>query len=335
MTIRKTLLVAFIAVGLLPAMLLAGLAFVQARDAVQAEIERNLTIQAVGVAADVDKMMFERLQNAVTWSRLDIMQDMQVHDVDKRLSNFLADLHSGYKDVYLQLSCIDNGGKIISSSNAIQVGLHAENKATWLETFLSGTKVQLESPSGESGGALVMRVPVAAAFSGGTLGQLQLKLDWSEIYAVLDQATNGGGRMLAILDQEGRLIAATRDLRERGLLLDNALADWRKMATGKMVSVRSGAPVIDSSVIVGGFVIDVALRGIAHEVASLVVILRLFRFVKIVDEFSAAAEEQMAGYESRIDDLEADNKKLMVELEVIKGKRDEEYQHRSHGQSGS
>jgi len=232
-------------------MLLAGLAFVQARDAVQAEIERNLTIQAVGVAADVDKMMFERLQNAVTWSRLDIMQDMQVHDVDKRLSNFLADLHSGYKDVYLQLSCIDNGGKIISSSNAIQVGLPAENKATWLETSLSGTKVQLESPSSESGGALVMRVPVAAAFSGGTLGQLQLKLDWSEIYAVLDQATNGGGRMLAILDQEGRVIAATRDLRERGLLLDNALADWRKMARGKMVSVRSGAPVIDSSVIVG------------------------------------------------------------------------------------
>ena len=81
--------------------------------------------------------------------------------------------------------------------------------------------------------------------------------------------------------------------------------------------------------------IDVALRGITHDVASLVVILRLFRFVKIVDEFSAAAEEQMAGYESRIDDLEADNKKLMVELEGIKWKRDEEYQDRSHGQSGS
>jgi len=250
-TIRKTLLVAFIAVGLLPAMLLAGLAFVQARDAVQAEIERNLTIQAVGVAADIDKMMFERLQNAVTWSRLDIMQDMQVHDVDKRLSNFLADLHSGYKDVYLQLSCVDNGGKIVSSSNAIQVGLHAENKATWLETSLSGTRIQLESPSSDSGGALVMRVPVAAAFFGGTLGQLQLKLDWTEIYAVLDQATNGGGRMLAILDQEGRLIAATRDLRERGLLLDNALADWRKTVMGKMVSVRAGEPVVDSSVIVG------------------------------------------------------------------------------------
>jgi hypothetical protein len=98
---------------------------------------------------------------------------------------------------------------------------------------------------------------------------------------------------------------------------------------------RSKFHCFDSSVIVGGFVIDVALRGITHEVASLVVILRLFRFVKIVDEFSAAAEEQMAAYESRLDDLEADNKKLMAELEGVRGKRDEERQDRSYGQSGS
>ncbi len=48
MTIRKTLLVAFLSVGLLPAILLASLAFVKAREAVQAEIERNLAIQATG-----------------------------------------------------------------------------------------------------------------------------------------------------------------------------------------------------------------------------------------------------------------------------------------------
>ena len=118
MTIRKTLLVAFLSVGLLPAILLASLAFVKAREAVQAEIERNLSIQATGVAADIDKMMFERLQNAAIWSHLDIMQDLQVRDVDKRLSLFLSDLHAGYKDVYLDLACVDRDGRIISSSEA-------------------------------------------------------------------------------------------------------------------------------------------------------------------------------------------------------------------------
>jgi len=250
-SIRKTLLVAFLSVGLLSAMLLASLAFVKAREAVQAEIERNLAIQATGVAADIDMMMFERLQNAATWSHLDIMQDMQIHDVDKRLSHFLADLQTGYKDVYLGLSCVDMAGQVVSSSDAAQVGQPAQSRPVWQNVSLSGADVALELPTASKGGALVMRVPVASAFAGGTLGQLQLTLDWTGIYDVLDQATSGSGRTLAILDRQGRLIAASRDLRERGLLLGNALADWRKAATGHTVSVRPGSPVVDSEVIVG------------------------------------------------------------------------------------
>ncbi len=251
MTIRKTLLVAFLSVGLLSAILLASLAFVKAREAVQAEIERNLAVQAAGIAADIDKMMFERLQNAATWSHLDIMQDLQVHDVDKRLSRFLSDLHAGYKDVYLQLACIDTAGRVVSSSDAAQVGQRAESRPAWLRASLSGAGVELESPSESEGGALVMRVPVASAFAGGTLGTLQLKLDWTEIYDVLDQAASGSGRMLAVLDREGRLIAASSELRERGLLLGKVLADWRKGAAGRTVSVRPGFPIADSRVIVG------------------------------------------------------------------------------------
>jgi two-component system sensor histidine kinase HydH len=250
-TIRKTLLVAFLSVGLLSAILLASLAFVKARSAVQAEIERNLAIQAAGVAADIDKMMFERLQNAATWSHLDIMQDIQIRDVDKRLSHFLADLHTGYKDVYLDLSCVDSGGRVVSSSDAAQVGLLAESGPTWLSAPLSGADVALEPPTTSQGSALVMRVPVASAFAGGTLGQLRLTLDWTNIYDVLDQATSGGGRTLAVLDSQGRLIAASRELRERGLLLGYGLADWRQVAAKKNVSERPGSPVADSEVIVG------------------------------------------------------------------------------------
>jgi two-component system, NtrC family, sensor histidine kinase HydH len=251
-TIRKTLLVAFLSVGLLSAILLASLAFVKAREAVQAEIERNLAIQATGVSADIDKMMFERLQNAATWSHLDIMQDMQVHDVDKRLSHFLAGLHAGYKDVYLNLSCVDSDSRVVSSSNAAQVGQRVVSRPAWLRASLSGANVELESPIPNESGALVMRVPVASAFASGTLGLLRLKLDWSELYDVLDQATSGGGgRTLAILDRDGRLIAASRELRERGLLLGKGLADWRKGTAGRAVSVRAGAPVADSDVIVG------------------------------------------------------------------------------------
>ncbi|WP_310446821.1 ATP-binding protein [Thiobacillus sp.] len=251
MTIRKTLLVAFLSVGLLSAILLASLAFVKAREAVQAEIERNLAIQATGVAADIDKMMFERLQNAATWSQLDIMQDMQVRDVDKRLSHFLAGLQAGYQDVYLDLSCVDPQGRIVSSSDAARVGQQVASQPVWLGASLSNARIELESPVAGEAGALLMRVPLVSTFASGTLGQLRLKLDWSEMNDMLDQATRGGGgRTLAILDREGRLIAASRSLRERGLLLGTALAGWRT-GTGQAVSLRAGAPVAASEVIVG------------------------------------------------------------------------------------
>ena len=250
MTIRKTLLVAFLSVGLVPAILLASLAFVKAREAVQAEIERNLTVQAAGIAEDVDKMMFERLQNAATWSRLDIMQDLQIRDVDKRLSRFLADLQLGYQDVYLNLSCTDAQGQVISSSDAGQLGHLADSRPAWLKTTLSGAAVELELPGEAGSSAAMMRAPITSMFTGERLGSLRLKLDWSDIYDVLDQAA-GSDRMLAILDGEGRLIAASRDVRERGLLLGSELAAWREIAGGGRTVMRQGAPLIDAEVIVG------------------------------------------------------------------------------------
>jgi len=235
----------------MPAILLASLAFVKAKEAVQAEIERSLAVQAVGVASDIDKMMFERLQNAATWSRLDIMQDMQVNDVDKRLSHFLSDLHTGYKDVYLNLESIDTEGKIVSSSDAAHVGLRVEKPPAWLSVSISGADMKLAAPTEGRSAAMVMRVPVASAFAGSTLGQLQLTLDWTEIYDVLDQAISGNGRMLAVLDSEGRLIAASRELRERGLLLSQVFAEWKQATKGQAVSIREGAPAIDTDVLVG------------------------------------------------------------------------------------
>jgi signal transduction histidine kinase len=249
--IRKTLLAAFLCVGLLPAFLLASLAFVQARDVVQAEIRLNLKIQAEGVAAYIDKMMFERLLNAATWSRLDIMQEMKSDDADQRLSRFLVDLHSGYKDFYLNFSCVNQEGRIVGSSDAARLGSRVENKPAWLDVSVSGTNVELVSPAEEEGGAMLMRASVTSSVTGKRLGHLLLTFDWSEVYDVLDQAASGGGRTLVILDREGRLIAATKDLRERGLLFDNALADWRNLATGKTRFVRAGAPAFDSEVIVG------------------------------------------------------------------------------------
>jgi hypothetical protein len=91
----------------------------------------------------------------------------------------------------------------------------------------------------------------------------------------------------------------------------------------------------DATVIVAGFIVDVVLHGILEEVASLVVILRLWRFFKIIEEFSVGAEEQMDGLTLRIEQLEMENCDLKLELKKQKGTMDEEQEMGFQSGSGS
>lgn len=70
----------------------------------------------------------------------------------------------------------------------------------------------------------------------------------------------------------------------------------------------------DAAVILAGFIVDVCLKGVLEEAGSIVIILRLWRVFKIIEEFSAGAEEQMGALSKRIERLEIENKRLEKEL---------------------
>jgi predicted nucleic acid-binding Zn-ribbon protein len=65
-------------------------------------------------------------------------------------------------------------------------------------------------------------------------------------------------------------------------------------------------------------VVDVLLHGVVEEIASLVVILRLWRIFKIVEEFSVGAEEEMHGLMEKVEQLEDENRKLREELDAVR-----------------
>ncbi len=245
MTIRRTLVVAFTVVGLGSAALLAGLAFVQAQNALRAEIESNITVQAQGIATEVDKMMFERFQNAATWKTLDIMQDMQVHDVDKRLSGFLVDVRKGYGDIYLAIACLDEQDRVIASSDVPTLGSVAARTKPALPGRMAAAGVdlvfvELSPPRVE------MTTAIAARYREGALGRLRLQLDWARISDVMDQAGGSDGRMAAVLDQGGRLIAASAGLLDHEHLGSNDLAAWRTPG----VLLHPGGRIADADVLV-------------------------------------------------------------------------------------
>lgn len=72
--------------------------------------------------------------------------------------------------------------------------------------------------------------------------------------------------------------------------------------------------VFDATVIVASFLVDVLTRGVVEEVASLIIILRLWRFVKIIEELSVAGSERLEDLEMKVERLEEENSNLRVQL---------------------
>jgi two-component system, NtrC family, sensor histidine kinase HydH len=295
-TIRKTLLVAFLFVSLGPLAVLTTLGYFKTREVLQAEIEQSLAVQAATLSADIDKTLFERLQNAVTWNRLEVMQDIQIQDVDKRLSNFLVQLQAGYGGVYTAIYCTDANDIIVASSDGTLLGTRAQRQQPWLRIPQPEGNVVIEAPlkSERYGVAtLAIRAPIASAFRGGVLGELTLVLDWSKVDAMLDAAAEEG-QTLAILDQGGRVIAASHTLRPDPPWMNRVLRQLLDSHSAKEVAILSGRPFWNSDVIVGfdrssgyahfaGFgwtsliiqPLDQALQPVTHMVFGLLTIVAL------------------------------------------------------------
>jgi voltage-gated hydrogen channel 1 len=78
----------------------------------------------------------------------------------------------------------------------------------------------------------------------------------------------------------------------------------------------------DALIIIASFIVDVLLQGPLEEVASLIIILRLWRVVKIIEELSVGAQEQMEGLEDRVAQLEKENQELRAQLDELRQRRD-------------
>lgn len=222
MTIRKTLLLAFLLVGLTPAAVLALLAFARAGGVVQSGIEQGLEAQADALASDVNRLLFERLHNAATWARVEALQDLAVGDVDKRVSATLGRLASGYGGLYAELRALDPGGRVLASSRAAAIGSRDDAPAPQWRTRLAEAEIGLSPPGAD--GMLTLATAVPSAFGGAPLGTLQLRVDATQIDRLLERAAQDG-RRVALLDTQGGVLAASQGLFEQGAQRGQPLPD--------------------------------------------------------------------------------------------------------------
>lgn len=253
-TIRRILLLSFLLVGLVPATVLTVLAFNRTQTAMQAEIEQGVLRSASAVSTDLDKLIYERLLNATTWNHLEVMQDLRLNDVDKRLSGFLGEMKRRYGGVYLDLHATDLQGRVIASSEPGQIGVSLpSSSAPWRQATLPGGIVHLDTPTPMPppvGQRLRFRAEITSQFTEGRLGELVLDVDGALLDALVDQAA-GPSRDVLVMDHEGRLIAASATLRRHGLAARESLPTWADPGSPGGVEQRSGQPLIGSDVIAG------------------------------------------------------------------------------------
>ena len=251
-TIRRILLMAFLLVSLAPAALLTVLAFYSTRATMLEEIEQGVRRSAASVSSDVDKIMFERLLNATTWNHLEVMQDLRLGDVDKRLSGFLSEIKLRYGGVYRELHAVDMAGKIVASSSALRIGQQLPPGKPWLRADLPGDSVHLQSPAAgpAASRSVAIRSDILSQFGEGQIGELVLEVDWAQVEHVLDLAATPT-RQILVLDHEGRVAAASAGLRARSVLQGRDASSWLPLRPGAGVETRDGRPLLDDAAIMG------------------------------------------------------------------------------------
>jgi signal transduction histidine kinase len=212
--LRFILLAAFLLVGLLPTTLVTGLAFFEARSALKNEIEHDTQTRATATMDEIDRIMFERLHNTASWSQLEVMQDVRIGDVDKRLSKFLSDLKYSYHDIYNELYVVDKKGIVVASSNVGSIGKKHAIVSGWLSTKVQSNDVHIGHLAIEQ---LLISADINDAFEGDKLGTLVTIFNWNQITNILESTVTGRSGA-ALFDSNNIKLSATNhwsDLRSK------------------------------------------------------------------------------------------------------------------------
>lgn len=252
MTIRSALLRAFVWMLIGASLIMGALSFFQFRRALRTEIANNLQFGASAVMQRLDIFMAAQMEDLRVWRKMEVMQDLRVDDVDKRLSHFLSDLRAGQGSTYRALLCTGPHGRIIAASDPSLIGHPGPDGNGWKR--LPGSQapgVFIEPPGNRNGNVAMLRTAIPDAFGQGSIGTLYARVDWRAVQHLLDDAVAGGPRSLLLLDARGHVIAASRALRRRKGLDRLDLRRWRLPRHGATSYVHSGSALGFHELLVG------------------------------------------------------------------------------------
>jgi two-component system sensor histidine kinase HydH len=201
------LLIAFLLAGLLPALLVSMLSFYQAWTALRTEIKHDLQTTGKAVGEHIDRVLFERVQNVRSWSQLAIMQDMQIGDIDKRLSIFLEETRTSYAAHYISIDVVDLQSTIVASSNPHHISQRLSSPPVWVSFKDNNQPITLYHLQNDQ---LMISTPIHSDITLQPIGHLVATFNWKVIQDLLNHAAQHATE-LALVDESERLLAQSRN----------------------------------------------------------------------------------------------------------------------------
>ena len=212
------MLLAFVLV-VVPAGIFAVIASRDASHALEATVGHQLHMVAADVGGDLEAVLVEQQGKLRAWARQDVMREIIVGDVDKRIATFLRAQQAG-DPAYLDLFVVDPNGRTIASSDPRLIDISPPPAGGWREAIAARDGVLLGpvTTMHTKRRDLELAAPIVDPESTTTvIGALVALYDWARLTAIAADV----GRDLAAAGLRIDLMLVTSD----GTVIGSATPD--------------------------------------------------------------------------------------------------------------
>jgi signal transduction histidine kinase len=213
-TLRNKLLAFAAALVLVPGILLVGIAERSSRESLQRVIGRQLAREAGHTAERFGSLLRSERQTLADFARQDLMREVRVADIDKRISAALATLCEG-DPLRLAYLVVDPSRRVVASNDPALIG----DLPAWVDASWLAEAERVEGPllpSGAGGPRLVMSTPIPDPDeTRRLLGTLVGVFDWQGMTSVTevvrrDLVSQGSTADVLVSRSDGTVIGGSR-----------------------------------------------------------------------------------------------------------------------------
>ena len=135
-SLRAKLLLFSSALVVVPGIVFGLIAYASAQRALENAVGRQLAEVAHDTAAEVNELIDREGHNLRSWARQDVMREILISDLDKRIARFLMSLKDS--DIgYIDLLTTDTTGRVVAATDPALVGTSQADR-DWYHAAVGG-----------------------------------------------------------------------------------------------------------------------------------------------------------------------------------------------------